>query len=102
MILEAFRKCQSVLSSSGVLVHYDNKRSMKLACNVSSYGLGAVLSHFLLMKNAVAIARTLNKAEHNYSQIEKKALALIFGVKSINTFLDIGLHLQITNLYCQY
>ena len=53
MIPEAFGKCQSVLSSSGVLVHYDNKRSMKVACNASSYGLGAVLSHFLLMKNAV-------------------------------------------------
>ena len=63
-----FCKCQSVLSSSAVLVHYDNNQPLKLACDASSYGLGAVLSHvFTDGERPIAFAsRTLNKAERNY------------------------------------
>ena len=86
---EAFGKCQSVLSSSAVLVHYDDRRPLRLACDASSYGLGAVLSHvFTDEERPIAFAsRTLNKAERNYSQIEKEALALIFGVKRFHKYL---------------
>ena len=40
-----FRKCQSLLTSDDVLVHYDSEQPLKLACDASSYGLGVVLSH---------------------------------------------------------
>ena len=84
-----FRKCQSVLSSSAVLVHYDNNQPLKLACDASSYGLGAVLSHvFTDGERPIAFAsRTLNKVERNYSQIEKEALALVFGIKRFHKYL---------------
>ena len=40
-----FHKCKALLTSDAVLVHYDNKLPIKLACDASSYGVGAVLSH---------------------------------------------------------
>ena len=72
-----------MLTSDAVLVHYDSTKPIKLACDASSYGLGAVLSHvFVDGEHPVAFAsRTLSMAKQNYSQIEKEALALIFGVK---------------------
>jgi len=59
---EAFGKCQSVLSISAVLVHYDDRRPLKLVCDASSYGLGAVLSHVFIDEECpIAFAsRSLN------------------------------------------
>ena len=85
----AFQTCKEMLTSEAVLVHYDNNRPIKLACDASSYSLGAVLSHvFEDGEHPVAFAsRTLTKAETNYSQIEKEALALIFGIKKFHKYI---------------
>ena len=84
-----FHKCQSLLSSDAVLVHYDTNKPLRLACDASSYGLGVVLSHVLSDgEHPIAYAsRTLTKAERNYGQIEKEALALVFGVKRFHKYL---------------
>ena len=53
-------------------------------CNASPYGVGAVLSQIdeQGVERPVAYAlHTLSQAERNYSQLEKEALALIFGTK---------------------
>ena len=78
-----------MLKSDAVLVHYDSTRPIKLTCDASSYGLGVVLSHvFEDGEHPVAFALcTLTKTEKNYSQIEKEALALIFGVKKFHKYL---------------
>ena len=85
----AFQSCKEMLTSDAVLVHYDSTKPIRLACDASSYGLGAVLSHvFDDGKHPVAFAsRKLSKAEQNYSQIKKEALALIFGVKKFHKYL---------------
>ncbi len=86
----AFKECKSLLSSDRVLVHYDMKREITLACDASSYGIGCVISHIMDDGSERPIAygsRTLTASEKNYAQIEKEALSIIFGVKKFHKYL---------------
>ena len=73
-----------------MLAHYDPDLPVRVACDASPYGLGAVLSHVMAdgSEKPVAFAsRTLNRAERNYSQIDKEALALVWGIRKFNHYL---------------
>ena len=43
----SFSKAKELLSLAILLVYYDNKNPLILACDASPYGLGAVLSHIM-------------------------------------------------------
>jgi len=66
-----------------VLAHFDASQNLTLACDASSYGLGAVLVN----KMDDGALRTLSKAERNYSQLEKEGLACIIGIKKFHDYL---------------
>ena len=86
----SFDACKNALTSASLLVHYDVKKELKLACDASAYGVGAVTSHVLENGEEKPIAfasRTLTHSEKNYAQIEKEALAIIFGVKKFHQYL---------------
>lgn len=86
----AFLKIKSLLVSSEVLVHFDPNLELKLTVDASSYGVGAILSHVIAPGNEKPVAyasRTLSRSEQKYSQIEKEALAIIFGVLKFNQYL---------------
>ena len=81
----AFTKLKETLSSSPILVHYDTEKQLRLAYDASVYGVGAVTSYIMPDKSKRPItfaSCTLTKAEQNYSQLEKEALSIIFGVKN--------------------
>ena len=74
------------LTAAPVLMNYDRNMPLKLACDASGYGLGAVLSHILPDKSERPIAfasRTLNDHEKNYSQLDKEGASIIFGLRKV-------------------
>lgn len=86
----AFKKIKELLMSKDVLVHYNSDLPLKVTCDASPTGLGAVLSHGTSTNTERSIAfasRTLTSAERNYSQLDKEALALIFAVKYFHQYL---------------
>ena len=87
---KVFQTAKNSLTSNSVLVHFDPKRKLILACDASPYGIGAVLSHRMddgTDKPIAFSSRTLAPAERKYSQIEKEGLANIFGVKRFHQYL---------------
>ena len=87
---QAVNAAKQLLTTSNVLIHYDPTFPLKLAADASQYGLGAVISHVLRNGEERPIAfasRSLSKNEKNYSQIDKEALALIFGVRKFHAYL---------------
>lgn len=87
---KAFKDVKCTLTQSEVLTHFNPSLPVQLACDASPYGVGAVLSHVMPSGDERPIAfasRTLNKAESNYAQIEREALAIVFGVKKFHQYL---------------
>ena len=92
--MQAFQDVKQLMASETVLTHFKPALAVTLACDASPYGLGAVLSHVLPNGTEQPIAyasRTLSSAEKNYSQIDKEALAVVWGVKRFHQYL-FGLH----------
>ena len=78
---------KEMITSDTVLTHYNPELPVKLACDSSAYGLGAVISH--VMENGeerptAFASRTLNAAAKNYAQIQKKVLAIVWGVQKFH------------------
>ena len=84
---EAFRVAKKNLVDAPVLAHYDPKLPMVLARDASAYGLGAVISHKLPDGSERPVAFASGTSEKNYSQVEKEALSLVFGIKRFHQYL---------------
>ena len=81
---EAFQASKELLIKAPVLAHYDPNKPLRLTVDSSSYGVGAVLSHD---NHPIAYkSRKLTKAEQNYAQLDKEALAIAFGIKKFHKY----------------
>lgn len=86
----AVETVKTMITSDLVLTHYNPELPLVLACDASSYGIGCVLSHVFPTgeERPVAFAsRSLNVAEKKYSQVDKEALSIIWGVKKFQQYL---------------
>ena len=87
---KAFQNAKNQLTSACILTHINPNLPIALAADATAYGVGAVISHIFSdgSKHPIAFAsRTLLSAEKNYAQLEKEALALIFGVKKFHRYI---------------
>ena len=86
----AFEVSKKLLQKSSLLVHFDPTLKIILACDASAYDIGVVFFHQMRdgSEKPVGFAsRTLTKAEQNYLQIDKEALACVFGVQKFQSYL---------------
>ena len=87
---EAFKKLKEQLCCKPILIHYDPSLPLKLACDASNYGVGAVLAYVLPNGEEKPIAYgscTLSKTEKNYTQVEKEVLAIIFEIHKFHQYI---------------
>ena len=86
---ESFDALKKLLMSDRVLMFYDPDLPLRVDCDASAYGLGAVLSHVVdsVDHPIEFISRTLSTAERNYSQIEKEALGIVWSIKRFHRYL---------------
>ena len=86
---KSFESIKQLVTQSPVLKYYDSKLETKVSVDASKCGLGGVL----LQKHGnewfpVAYAsRAMTVTERNYAQIEKEALAIVFGTNKFHDYL---------------
>ena len=85
----AFEELKELLCSDRVLTLYDPKKKIKLDTDASSVGLGAVLSHYDdKEEHPIEYAsRTLSKTERRYAEIDREALAIVWGIRKFHIYL---------------
>lgn len=78
----AFKSLKKLIKDLKVLTHYDESKRLLLSGDASPYGVGAVLVQEDEKGGEVPVAfasRTLGASGKNYSQLDKKGLAIIFA-----------------------
>lgn len=85
----AFDKCKDILTTIPLLQYPDFSKDFVLTTDASIHAIGAILSQGEIGKDLpIAYAsRTLNKAESNYSTIERELLAIVWAVKHFRPYL---------------
>lgn len=89
----AFQKLKTEIASGRILVPYNPKLELRLTTDASPVGVAAILSHVIdNSERPIAYAsRALTDSEKNYSQLDREALAIVYGVTHFYKFL-IGRH----------
>lgn len=81
---KAYDNIKRMIASDLVLAHYDPSETLVLATDASPVGVGAVLSHIYKDGSERPIhfaSQTLSPTQQRYSQIDREAYAIIFGVR---------------------
>lgn len=86
---DVFNQSKKWVCTDSVLTLYDPNKPLRLICDGSPRGVGAVLAHVENgIERPIAFAsKTLSPAEKNYAQLEREALAIIFGIKKFHKYL---------------
>ena len=88
---EAYNKLKAVLTSSPVVSYFDGNKESIVLVDASPVGLSAILAQRapkLEETKLIAYAsRSLTDVETRYSQTEKEALAIVWGIKHFHIYL---------------
>ncbi|GFU19378.1 retrovirus-related Pol polyprotein from transposon 17.6 [Trichonephila clavipes] len=87
--VEAFHSLKKALTSDPVLGMYDERASTEIPTDASGYGIGAVLVQIQnnVEKVIAYAARTLTKAEKNYSTTERECLAIVWATNKFRPYI---------------
>lgn len=86
----AFESAKCLLTSDMTLTHYSLEKEVHMICDASEYGVGAVLVHKMedgTEKPIIMSSRTLQPHERRYAQLDKEALAIMFGLKKFRQYI---------------
>jgi len=94
----AYKHVKELLTKAPCLAHYSMEAETKLVVDASPYGLGAVLLQRRGndMYPVAYASRTLNEVEKRYAHIEREALAVLFGLQKMHTYVY-GRHITVSN-----
>ncbi|XP_055714804.1 uncharacterized protein LOC129808923 [Phlebotomus papatasi] len=84
------RNIDEEMGSDQFLAHYDPNQSLVLAVDASPVGVGACLGHRYedgSEKPLFYASQTLTETQRRYTQIDKEAYAIIFGIKKFYSYL---------------
>lgn len=85
----SFDSIKSEIASERILMRYDPTLPVLLSVDASPVGIGAVLAHQVdgMERPILFASHSLNRAERNYSQIDREALAIKWGVEKFAHYL---------------
>jgi hypothetical protein len=88
--VDSYRKLKQIIASEPLLVHFDPRLPIVVACDASPVGISAILSHRYedgSERPIIFKAKALDATQRKYSQIDKEAFAIAFSVKKFQQFL---------------
>jgi len=86
---EVFEKSKCLLLQNQVLEIYDQRKPIVVCADASPYGVGAILAQVVdgVEKPVLFESSTLSPAEQKYSQLHRKALAIVFALKIFHIYI---------------
>lgn len=83
-----FNECKTAIVESPVLAFFDPSKPLTLVCDASPYGVGAILNVVVngIERPVYMASASLSPAERNYSQYDREALAIVFGMRKFHKF----------------
>ena len=85
----AFKQVKRMFDSLKLLDHYNGSKPLQLSCVASPYAVGAVLTHSSLegpQRLLAFVSQMLTPVEAKYSQLDKEALVITYGVKHFHSY----------------
>ena len=88
---QAFQKVKELLTSDTVMAYFDKNKQSEITTDASPFGLSAILSQHTPGRNdrriVAYVSRSLTPVEQRYSQTEREALAIVWAVEKLHTYL---------------
>ena len=86
---DAFETLKNAMISAEVMAYYDQNAETRIICDASPVGLGCILEqkHGDNFRPVAYASRTLNAVERRYSQIEREALGITWGIERFQVYL---------------
>ena len=88
---QAFQNIKRTLTSDTVMAYFDKEKHTELTTDASPWGLSAILAQHTPGQDdrriVAYVSRSLTPVEQRYSQTEREALAIVWAVERLHTYL---------------